>query len=165
VAEEADEADEVPRWMRRVGLVFGVVVTLAAIALLIDSGFRTAQAFGYTGRAGDLTVTSCDKYYASGTNRGISYECRGDFVSSDGTFTAPNRKLEGTDQFRPEGTRVAARYARGQVRQVGAGGAVAPVALLFIGTCVALAGAGVVRACSSWRPRRRKSRPDDARLA
>lgn len=150
------EKSAVPRPARRVGLVLGVCVIVAGIVLFTWAGLQALQAAGFTGRGGHLTVTGCQDYSNSaGQAGGFSYKCHGDFVSSDGRFTASSVGLDGNGDYHSDGTAISGRYAGGRVHQIGIAASVIRLSGVLLGLCVIGMGAALVGACTSWRPHRR----------
>ncbi|WP_194923874.1 hypothetical protein [Catenulispora pinisilvae] len=102
---------------------------------------QAAQAFGWTGKPGRLTLTDCRYQNGGGDGGVIVKDCRGRFVSSDGRTVNPDVELTtGSTGRHDEGDVVPVRYVHGTAIQVSLGNAVLTLIPAFLGALVVAGG-------------------------
>jgi hypothetical protein len=150
---DASAKPALPRPARWAGTLVGACVILAAIVGFTYFGLQTLQAAGVSGHAGHLTVTDCEGHYeGTAAGGGFSYDCRGDFVSSDRKFTAPDVKLQGDGNRHRVGHAISVQYVDGRARQTGISMTLLSLIPILLSIGVAGVGAALVATCTTWRP-------------
>lgn len=146
-----------PRPAQWAGALIGACVITAAILGVAYFGLQTLRAAGLSGHAGRLIVTDCQGHYENtGQGGGFHYDCRGDFISSDGKFTAPDVKLKGDGNSHRTGHALPVRYAAGQAHQTGMSMTLLSLIPILLSAGVAGLGAALVAVCTNWRPPSRR---------